>query len=119
MSGNANRVTGGENLYPTEIEDRLSEHPSVQGACVIGLPDDYLGQVVAAFIQQEPGTERPSLEELAAWVRLNLSYQKAPTRVFWLGDDDLPRDFPLLGSGKIRKNVLEEIGRQKLCALDA
>ncbi|RAK72289.1 putative long-chain-fatty-acid-CoA ligase [Aspergillus fijiensis CBS 313.89] len=112
-------IRGGENLYPTEIEDRLSEHPSVQGACVVGLPDDYLGQVVAAFIQQEPGTERPSLEELAAWVRLNLSYQKAPTRVFWLGDDDLPRDFPLLGSGKIRKNVLEEIGCQKLCALDA
>ncbi|RAH81310.1 putative long-chain-fatty-acid-CoA ligase [Aspergillus japonicus CBS 114.51] len=107
-------IRGGENLYPTEIEDRLSEHPSVQGACVVGLPDDYLGQVVAAFMQQEPGTERPSDEELAVWVRSTLSYHKAPTRVFWLGDDDLPQDFPLLGSGKIRKNVLEQFGCQKL-----
>ncbi|PYH77067.1 putative long-chain-fatty-acid-CoA ligase [Aspergillus uvarum CBS 121591] len=112
-------IRGGENLYPTEIEDRLSEHPSVQGACVVGLPDDYLGQVVAAFLQQEPGTERPSHEELAIWVRSTLSYHKAPTRVFWLGDDDLPRDFPLLGSGKIRKNVLEQFGCQKLRARNA
>ncbi|RAL15882.1 putative long-chain-fatty-acid-CoA ligase [Aspergillus homomorphus CBS 101889] len=107
-------IRGGENIYPTEIEDRLSQHPSVLEACVVGLPDDHLGQVVSAFIQQRPATERPSNIDLAAWVCQTLSCHKAPVWLFWLGDEGVPSEFPLSGSGKICKNVLEEIGQRNM-----
>ena len=43
-------ISGGENIYPTEVEDVLVRHPQVQEACVVGLPDERLGQTVAAFV---------------------------------------------------------------------
>ena len=43
-------ISGGENIYPTEVEDVLVRHPQVQEACVVGLPDERLGQMVTAFV---------------------------------------------------------------------
>lgn len=100
---------GGENIYPQEIEGRLEEHRSIAQACVLGVADDHYGQVVAAFLQQLPSTVRPSDAELVEWVQMTLSPVKAPARIFWLGTDGLPDTFPLTGSGKIRKNVLQQL----------
>ncbi|PYI24173.1 putative long-chain-fatty-acid-CoA ligase [Aspergillus violaceofuscus CBS 115571] len=105
-------IQGGENIYPREIEDRLCQHPAVLRACVVGLADDYLGQVVAAFLDHQPETERPSDRELAAWVRASLSPHNAPAWIFWLQDPGVPAELPMLESGKVRKHVLQEIGQE-------
>ena len=50
-------ITGGENLYPVQIEDFLSAHPAIQDVAVIGLPDERLGEIAAAIIALKPGVE--------------------------------------------------------------
>jgi 2-furoate---CoA ligase len=50
-------ISGGENIYPTEVEDVLARHPLVQEACVVGLPDERLGQLVTAFVVARAGAD--------------------------------------------------------------
>lgn len=111
-------IRGGENIYPTEIEQRLMQHESVVEACVVGLPDGRLGEVVAAFLrgEKEGGKKRrrPSDEEVRDWVREKLARQKAPRWVFWMGEQGLPGEFPKTGSGKYMKHVLREMGGRVL-----
>jgi len=60
-------ISGGENIYPTEVEDVLVRHPQVQEACVVGLPDERLGQTVTAFVvprRAADGTTMLSAEDL-------------------------------------------------------
>jgi acyl-CoA synthetase (AMP-forming)/AMP-acid ligase II len=58
-------ITGGENVFPVEIEDFLHTHPSVKDAAVIGLPDERLGEIVAAVVEAAPGKELTVQEVLA------------------------------------------------------
>ncbi len=58
-------VTGGENVYPAEVEGVLDAHPGVASSCVIGLPDEDLGQRLHAIVQAEPGIEASLREQLA------------------------------------------------------
>ena len=102
-------IRGGENIYPREIEEVLIAHPAVADASVLGLPDEYYGEVVGAAIRPAtPGADgaSPSDEELAAeladYCRTRLAAYKIPVR--WLVTDA----FPLTASGKIRKDVLRE-----------
>ena len=60
-------ISGGENIYPIEVEDVLLKHPDVAEACVVGLPDERLGQVVAAFVVPRMATLRP--DDLDAFCR--------------------------------------------------
>ena len=92
-------IRGGENIYPRELEELLYEHPTVAEVAVIGLPDERLGEIVAAFLRPAPG-ENLDRETLFAYLREHLSPQKTPTRWFQL------EEFPLTGSGKIQKFVL-------------
>jgi fatty-acyl-CoA synthase len=94
-------IRGGENVYPREIEDCLFEHPSVAEAAVVGVPDDRMGEVVAAFIRVAPAatTDR---DELFAYLRERLSPQKTPAH--WIFVDS----YPLTGSGKIQKFELRK-----------
>jgi fatty-acyl-CoA synthase len=94
-------IRGGENVYPREIEERLFEHPAVSDVAVVGLPDDYWGEVVAAFVRAAPGRV-PDQAELRAWVRSTLAPHKTPTQWFAV------ESFPLTGSGKIQKFKLVE-----------
>ena len=50
-------ITGGENIYPVEIENFLQSHPAIQDAAVIGLPDNRLGEIAAAIVHLKPGQE--------------------------------------------------------------
>jgi fatty-acyl-CoA synthase len=101
-------IRGGENIYPREIEEVLIAHPAVADASVLGVPDEYYGEVVGAAIRTATGanTPLPSDEELAAelagYCRTRLAAYKVPVR--WLVTDA----FPLTASGKIRKDVLRE-----------
>jgi bile acid-coenzyme A ligase len=58
-------VTGGENVYPAEVEAALDAHPGVGSSCVIGLPDEDLGQRIHAIVQADPSIEEELYHHLA------------------------------------------------------
>jgi fatty-acyl-CoA synthase len=75
--------TGGEKVWPEEVEEVLKEHPAVVDAVVVGLPDDEWGESVAAVVSvTDPGrSATPSSDELANWVAGRLASYKRPRRV--------------------------------------
>ena len=93
-------VRGGENISPGEIEDVLRAHPGVADAAVFGVPDDQWGETVAAVIVANG--PRPTLEELAEWVRSRLRSTKAPET--WDFRDELPFN----DTGKLLRRVLRQ-----------
>ncbi|MGQ9474573.1 MAG: class I adenylate-forming enzyme family protein [Actinomycetota bacterium] len=94
-------ITGGFNLYPSEVEQVLERHPAVQEAAVVGEPDPVRGEVVHAFVLLEPGREVTE-PELIHFARKHLVYYKVPRRVTFL--PDLPRTV----TGKPSRKVLRE-----------
>jgi fatty-acyl-CoA synthase len=92
-------VSGGENVYPSEVEAVLDEHPDVAEAAVLGVDDEEYGQVLHAFVEPRDGS---SLEpvDLRDFVRERLARYKAPTHVEVV--DDLPRN----ATGKVVKSQL-------------
>lgn len=99
-------VTGGENVYTTEVENALFEHERVLEAAVYGAPDPTWGEVVCAAVVPRPGATLRE-DELAEHCRERLAGYKCPRRWRVL-DEPLPRT----GSGKIAKRVLREIDRE-------
>ncbi|MEV4316611.1 acyl-CoA synthetase [Actinocrispum sp. NPDC049592] len=83
--GNMCVNTGGEKVFPEEVEGALKSHPDVFDALVIGIPDDRLGQRVAAIVQPREGTT-PSLSELDTHARNAIAGYKVP-RSLWLVDE--------------------------------
>ena len=83
--GSVSINTGGEKVYPEEVEAALKGHPDVFDALVVGVPDPRYGQHVAAVVQARPG-HRPSLAELDAFVRSEIAGYKVP-RSLWLVDE--------------------------------
>ena len=92
-------ITGGENIYPVEIESYLMEHPSVQDAALIGLPSLRLGEIATAIIKVKPGHEldKAQLDEFCA----ALPRYKRPRKIIF---GDIPRN----PTGKIEKPKLRE-----------
>lgn len=108
------RKTGGENIYPLEIEERLMAHPAITKAIVTGLKDAHYGEVVGAFLQGDGNSQRPSDQEMRDWVRQKLGKHKAPAHIFWLGEEGVPVDVPLTGSGKVKKYEMARLGEEML-----
>ena len=108
-------IRGGENISPMEIEDRLIEHSAIGQASVVGVPDEKYGEVLGAFVELQPGYDRPSDEELRSWVRDKLARFKAPSFVWWIGGEDksIPEDWPKTTSGKISKPELRKLVNSK------
>lgn len=69
-------VSGGENVFPGEVEDRLTTYPGITDAVVIGVPDDDFGQVLHAFVVAAEGASAPSEEVLKTHVRQGLERYK-------------------------------------------
>lgn len=93
-------IRGGENIYPTEIENRLDEHPDVLEVAVIGVDHRELGQEVKAVVVPREGTSVEA-QELGEWVAQKLASFKVPAH--WeIRSEALPRN----ASGKILKNVV-------------
>ncbi|KAK6084651.1 acyl-CoA synthetase YngI [Seiridium cupressi] len=107
-------IRGGENIYPLEIEERLMAHPTITKAIVTGLKDAHYGEVVGAFLYDDENGQRPSDQEMRDWVRQKLGKHKAPTHIFWLGQDGVPADVPLTGSGKVKKYEMAKFGEETL-----
>jgi len=92
-------VSGGENVYPAEVENVLVAHPGVADAAVIGVPSDKWGETVKAVVVRAPGTEATP-EEIIALCRERLAHYKCPTSI------DFAETLPRNPSGKILKREL-------------
>ena len=77
--------SGGEKIYPEEVEAALKGHPDVFDALVVGVPDDRYGQCVAAVVHRRPGTN-PTLAELDTFVRQEIAGYKVPRKVWWVDE---------------------------------
>jgi acyl-CoA synthetase (AMP-forming)/AMP-acid ligase II len=85
-------IAGGENLSPGEIEDGLLRHPKIDGAAVVGIPDEEWGEIVAAMVTTS-GAVTP--EELMEWSRSHLGGLKAPKRI------EIVDELPMTPTGKV------------------
>jgi fatty-acyl-CoA synthase len=94
-------ISGGENVYPAEVESALLEFDDVQEAAVIGVPDPTWGEVGLAIVVPTPGTA-PDPEELRARLRTRLAGFKVPKHV------ELSDQLPKTATGKIRKPDLRD-----------
>jgi fatty-acyl-CoA synthase len=92
-------VSGGENVYPSEVEELLATHPAVADVAVVGVPDDEFGQRLKAFCVLSEGASLTA-EEVQAHVRSHLARYKVPRDVEFL--DELPRN----PTGKVLRTVL-------------
>lgn len=95
-------ISGGENVFPREIEDLLSDHPAVHEAAVIGVDDPEFGQRLKAFVVLHKGGAATA-DELKTYVKEHLARYKVPRDVVFL--DELPRN----PTGKVLKRTLREI----------
>ena len=92
-------ISGGENVYPAQIEDVLYQHPAVAEAAVVGVPDQRWGETGAAWLVLTAGTQA-SPDDLRAWARTRLATFKVPRDVHIV--DALPRN----ATGKVLKGEL-------------
>jgi acyl-CoA synthetase (AMP-forming)/AMP-acid ligase II len=97
-------IRGGYNVYPTEVEAALSEHPAIARVAVLGAPDPVLGEIGVACVVPEPGADPHALDHdtLRGWCRERIADYKAPDRIVIL--DELPMTAML----KVDKRALLE-----------
>jgi len=93
-------ISGGENVYPAEVENVLSAHPAIVDAAVLAEADPKWGEVGRAFVQLAPDGGHPDGAELTAYCRARLAPYKVPRRF------DFVADFPRTSAGKIQKHLL-------------
>jgi acyl-CoA synthetase (AMP-forming)/AMP-acid ligase II len=93
-------VSGGENVFPREVEDLLSRHDRVDDVAVVGVADEEFGQRLKAFVVPAREGDAPGEDELKAYVRANLARYKVPREIVFL--EELPRN----ATGKVLKREL-------------
>jgi fatty-acyl-CoA synthase len=109
-------IRGGENVYPREIEERLFEHPAVEVAQVVGIPNRRLGEEVLAWVKLKAGRTATE-DELREFCRVSLAHFKVPR--YWKFVDS----FPTTVTGKIQKylirqQAIEELGLQDIANIE-
>jgi long-chain acyl-CoA synthetase len=93
-------LRGGYSVYPREVEEALYAHPDVLEAAVVGIPDETLGEEVAAVVVARPGAA-PSADEIQAWTKERVAAYKYPRRVIFV--EELPKG----PTGKILKRAID------------
>ena len=93
-------LRGGYSVYPREVEEVLYAHPDVLEAAVVGIPDETLGEEVAAVVAVRPGAS-PSADEIKAWAKERVAAYKYPRHVIFV--DELPKG----PTGKILKRAID------------
>ncbi len=92
-------ISGGENVYPAEIEAALCQHPEIADAGVVGTRDETWGQVPVAFIQTK-GADPLNSDQIEAFLRQHLAPYKVPRAMYWV--DQIPRN----AAGKLLRREL-------------
>jgi fatty-acyl-CoA synthase len=98
-------ISGGYNVYASEVENCLNSHPAVENSAVVGLPDDDWGEAVCAVVMLGSGC-RASTEELVGHCKKNLARYKAPKRIY------LVNELPLSSAGKVLRREVRASLRQ-------
>jgi acyl-CoA synthetase (AMP-forming)/AMP-acid ligase II len=94
-------VTGGENVYSTEVENTLYQHPAVLECAVVGVPDEKWGEAVQGIVVLKPAAQVTE-EELIRFCKERIARYKAPKSI------DFISALPKTGSGKIEKKILRD-----------
>lgn len=93
-------ISGGENVYPAEVENVLARHPSILETAIIGVSDEKWGEVGHAFIMLRPDAQPVTAAEVIQFCRANVAGYKTPRHVTFVDE------FPRTAAGKIRKHML-------------
>jgi acyl-CoA synthetase (AMP-forming)/AMP-acid ligase II len=96
-------LSGGENVFPQEVEELLLAHDAVADAAVFGVPDPDFGQRLAAFVVLKPHAQAPSEKELQAYVKQRLARHKAPREIA------LVEQLPRTSTGKLQRRKLADL----------
>ncbi|MFH1135821.1 MAG: long-chain fatty acid--CoA ligase, partial [Pseudomonadota bacterium] len=100
-------IASGFNIYPRDIDEVLFQHPKIQEACTIGVPDPYRGETVKVFIVKKPG-ESLTEQEVLAFCRERLAPYKVPKYMEFM--DELPKS----AVGKILRRELKDREKKTL-----
>ena len=95
-------IRGGYKIYPRELEDLLRTHPAVSDACVVGIPNETLGELICALIVATEGSIVTG-DELKEFCREHVADYKVPDLVHFFDA------FPLTGSGKVKRRELAQV----------
>jgi acyl-CoA synthetase (AMP-forming)/AMP-acid ligase II len=93
--------SGGENVYPAEVEQVIARHPAVQEACVLGIPDAYWGETIKAVLVLRQNRQA-SAADIIAWCREHLASYKRPRFIEFVRPEQLPRST----TGKLQRHEL-------------
>ena len=107
--------SGGENIYPREVEEFLYSHPDIQDVQIIGVPDDKFGEEVLASIIMKPDRPPLTMDALKAFCKDRLAHYKVPRYL------EIVSEYPMTVTGKVRKvemraQAVEKLNLQKAAA---
>jgi acyl-CoA synthetase (AMP-forming)/AMP-acid ligase II len=94
-------ISGGENIYPCEVEQVIGAHPKVKDAAVIGIPDEKWGEAVHAVVVLHQDQE-PSEFDILDWCKDKMAGYKRPKSISFIAEDQMPRT----ATGKVLHRVL-------------
>jgi len=97
-------ISGGENIYPSEVESMLSGHASVKDVAVIGLPDEKWGEAVHAFVVRHDHAMATTEAEILGWCRDRIAGYKRPRAIVFVAESEMPRT----ATGKIQHRILRD-----------
>ncbi|EGT46992.1 hypothetical protein CAEBREN_25008 [Caenorhabditis brenneri] len=104
-------VRGGENIYPTEVEQFLFKHQSVEDVHIVGVPDERFGEVVCAWVRLHESAEGKTTEEdIKAWCKGKIAHFKIPRYILFKKE----HQFPLTVTGKVKKFEIREMSKIEL-----
>ena len=103
-------ISSGFNIYPNNIENAIYEHPDVAEVLVIGVPDDYRGQTVKAFISMKRDAPPMTLEDLRSFLSDRVGRYELPAML------ELRSELPRSAAGKLLRRVLEDEERACVAA---
>ncbi len=95
-------ISGGENVYPAEVENVLAAHPDILEAAVVAVPDEKWGEVGRAYLLAQPGRDIPAAADITNYCRERLAPYKVPKQFVTV------QDFPRTAAGKVQKHLLAD-----------
>ena len=96
-------ISGGENIYPAEVENIIGSNPLIKDVAIIGVSDEKWGEIVCCFAILEDGA-RLMEKKLISWAKNRIAHYKCPKKVFFIKENEMPRN----ATGKILHKVLRE-----------